>query len=65
MAPQGAPEVPKFVPSADRKYEFFTNVEFTPEGVAVIRFDCPKKVNSISFALSEEAKEKLNDLKDK
>jgi len=52
-----APEVAKFVPSADRKYEFFTNVEFTPEGVAVIRFDCPKKVNSISFALSEEAKE--------
>lgn len=50
-------ETPKFVPTADRKYEFFTNVEFTPEGVAVIRFDCPKKVNSISFALSEEAKE--------
>lgn len=47
---------PNFVPSADRKYEFFTNIEFTPEGVAVIRFDCPKKVNSISFALSEEAK---------
>ena len=45
-----------FVPTADRKYEFFTNVEITPEGVAVIRFDCPKKVNSISFALSEEAK---------
>jgi hypothetical protein len=49
-------ETPKFVPTADRKYEFFTNVELTPEGVAVIRFDCPKKVNSISFALSEEAK---------
>lgn len=47
---------PRFVPTADRKYEFFTNVEFTPEGVAIIRFDCPKKVNSISFALSEEAK---------
>lgn len=50
-------ETPKFVPTSDRKYEFFTNLEFTPEGVAVIRFDCPKKVNSISFALSEEAKE--------
>ena len=50
-------EKPKFVPTADRKYEYFTNVEFTSEGVAVIRFDCPKKVNSISFALSEEAKE--------
>jgi len=46
----------KFVPTADRKYEFFTNIEFTPEGVAIVRFDCPKKVNSISFALSEEAK---------
>jgi len=46
----------KFVATADRKYEFFTNVEITPEGIAVIRFDCPKKVNSISFALSEEAK---------
>ena len=45
-----------FVPSADRKYEFFQNVELTTEGVAVIRFDCPKSVNSISFALSEEAR---------
>jgi enoyl-CoA hydratase/carnithine racemase len=50
-------EVRNFVRTADRNYEFFTNVEFTPEGVAVIRFDCPKKVNSISFALSEEAKD--------
>jgi hypothetical protein len=50
-------EVRNFVRTADRNYEFFTNVEFTLEGVAVIRFDCPKKVNSISFALSEEAKE--------
>ncbi len=56
-APKVEVEKPKFIPSAERKYEFFTNVEFTPEGVAVIRFDCPKKVNSISFALSEEAKE--------
>jgi Enoyl-CoA hydratase/isomerase len=45
-----------FVSTPERKYEYFTNVELTPEGVAVIRFDCPKKVNSISFALSEEAK---------
>jgi enoyl-CoA hydratase/long-chain 3-hydroxyacyl-CoA dehydrogenase len=45
----------KFVPSADRKYEFFINVEFTPEGVAVVRFDCPKSVNTISFALADEA----------
>jgi len=49
--------IPIFFRTADRNYEFFTNVEFTPEGVAIVRFDCPKKVNSISFALSEEAKE--------
>jgi enoyl-CoA hydratase/long-chain 3-hydroxyacyl-CoA dehydrogenase len=48
-------EKKQFVPSADRKYEFFTNVEFTPEGVAVVRFDCPKSVNAISFALADEA----------
>jgi enoyl-CoA hydratase/long-chain 3-hydroxyacyl-CoA dehydrogenase len=45
-----------FAPTAERKYEFFQNVELTPDGVAVIRFDCPKKVNSISFDLSKEAK---------
>jgi len=56
QSPLKVEETPKFVPSAERKYEFFANVEFTPEGVAIIRFDCPKKVNSISFALSEEAK---------
>jgi len=48
-------ENPKFVPSPDRKYEFFQNVEITPEGIAIIRFDCPKKVNSISFNLGREA----------
>ena len=46
-----------FVPTADRKYEYFTNVEFTTEGVAIIRFDCPNKVNTISFALSDEARQ--------
>jgi len=51
-----SPEADFFAPIAERNYEFFTNVEFTEEGVAIIRFDCPKKVNSISFALSEEAK---------
>jgi enoyl-CoA hydratase/long-chain 3-hydroxyacyl-CoA dehydrogenase len=45
-----------FVPTPERKYEFFQNVEMTPEGVAIIRFDGPKKVNSISFALSDEAR---------
>lgn len=48
-----------FVSTPERKYEHFTNVELTPEGVAVIRFDCQgKKVNAISFALAKEA-EKL------
>lgn len=28
----------------------------TPEGVAIIRFDGPKKVNSISFDMSREAR---------
>jgi len=46
-----------FVPTAGRKYEYFTNVEFTREGVAIIRFDCPNKVNTISFALSDEARQ--------
>jgi hypothetical protein len=40
----------------DRKYKFFQDVEVTPEGVAIIRFDGPKKVNSISFDMSKEAR---------
>jgi Enoyl-CoA hydratase/isomerase len=58
-SPQVTPKT--FVPSAGRKYEFFQNIELTPEGVAVIRFDCPKKVNSISFALSNEAQKLWKD----
>jgi enoyl-CoA hydratase/long-chain 3-hydroxyacyl-CoA dehydrogenase len=54
IAPEEAAK--PYVPTAERKYEFFQNVEITPEGVAVIRFDGPKKVNSISFDLSKEAK---------
>jgi len=47
-----------FFSSASRKYEFFTNVEITDSGVAVVKFDGPKKaVNTISFALAEEAKQ--------
>jgi enoyl-CoA hydratase / long-chain 3-hydroxyacyl-CoA dehydrogenase len=47
----------KFAPTAARKYEYFTNVEVTPSGVALIQFDGPKKaVNTISFAMAEEAK---------
>jgi enoyl-CoA hydratase/long-chain 3-hydroxyacyl-CoA dehydrogenase len=45
-----------FVPTTDRKYEFFQNIEFTDTGVAIIRFDCPKSVNTISFPLADEAK---------
>lgn len=46
----------KFSPSPDRKYEYFQNVEVKENGVAVIRFDCPKAVNTISFAVKDEAK---------
>lgn len=46
-----------FVPAPERKYQFFQNVEITPTGVAIIRFDNPdKKVNTLSFALMHEAK---------
>jgi len=45
-----------FVPSPQRKYKHFQNVELTPAGVAIIRFDNPdKKVNTLSFALMREA----------
>ena len=55
-----AKETPKaFVATSERKYEFFQNVEITPQGVAVVRFDnLSKPVNTISFKLAEEA-EKL------
>jgi enoyl-CoA hydratase / long-chain 3-hydroxyacyl-CoA dehydrogenase len=47
-----------FVSTPERQYEHFTNLEVTPEGVAIIRFDCPgKKVNTISFALAKEAEQ--------
>jgi hypothetical protein len=42
-----ASESTPFVSTPSRKYEYFTNVELTPSGVAVIKFDNPnKKVNS-------------------
>eukprot|EP00578_Thalassiosira_sp_NH16_P007106 CAMPEP_0181123280 /NCGR_PEP_ID=MMETSP1071-20121207/25806_1 /TAXON_ID=35127 /ORGANISM="Thalassiosira sp., Strain NH16" /LENGTH=821 /DNA_ID=CAMNT_0023208393 /DNA_START=53 /DNA_END=2518 /DNA_ORIENTATION=+ len=45
-----------FVPTTERQYKFFRNVELTPSGVAIIRFDNPdKKVNTLSFALMREA----------
>uniref|UniRef100_A0A7S3L3T2 enoyl-CoA hydratase n=1 Tax=Amphora coffeiformis TaxID=265554 RepID=A0A7S3L3T2_9STRA len=53
-------EAPKpFVATPERKYEFFQNVDISPQGVAVVRFDnLTKPVNTISFKLAEEA-EKL------
>jgi len=46
-----------FVPTPERKYENFANIDITPEGVAIVRFDCAgQKVNTISFAVAEEAK---------
>lgn len=48
-----------FVPTPERKYEFFQNVEINPQGVAIVRFDnLSKPVNTISFKLAAEA-EKL------
>lgn len=45
-----------FVPTAERKYEFFRNVEVTDSGVAIIKFDGPKAVNTLSFRLFGEFK---------
>lgn len=51
-----------FVPTPQRKYEYFQNVEITNEGIAIVRFDNPnKKVNTISFALKDEAERLWND----
>lgn len=47
---------PPFVPTPERKYENFQNIEITPEGVAVVRVDCAnQKMNTIGFALAKEA----------
>ena len=46
-----------FQPTEARKYQFFTNVKINSDGVAIIQFDNPSKsVNTISFALKDEAK---------
>jgi enoyl-CoA hydratase/long-chain 3-hydroxyacyl-CoA dehydrogenase len=51
----------KFISTAGRKYEFFQNVDITPDGIAIIRFDNPsKKVNTISFKLKDEAEKLWN-----
>lgn len=36
---------------------FFRPVEVTQEGVAIVRIDGPKKMNTISFAMADAAKE--------
>ena len=60
VSPTSSETIPShkpFVPSAERKYEYFRNVEVTASGVAVLRLDGPKKaVNTISFAMADEAK---------
>mmetsp|Transcript_63815 Transcript_63815/g.75531 ORF Transcript_63815/g.75531 Transcript_63815/m.75531 type:complete len:772 (+) Transcript_63815:113-2428(+) len=54
------PAIPPPTPS--RKYHFFQNPTITPSGIAVITFDNPdKSVNTISFALKDEAKTLWND----
>ena len=51
-----------FVPTPDRKYKYFQNVEINSKGVAIIRFDNrEKKVNTLSFALMKEAQSLWND----
>lgn len=42
--------------TTDRKYKYFRDVEVTPDGVAVIRFDGPKSVNTICFEMKDETK---------
>eukprot|EP00580_Thalassiosira_gravida_P018729 CAMPEP_0201669872 /NCGR_PEP_ID=MMETSP0494-20130426/25060_1 /ASSEMBLY_ACC=CAM_ASM_000839 /TAXON_ID=420259 /ORGANISM="Thalassiosira gravida, Strain GMp14c1" /LENGTH=819 /DNA_ID=CAMNT_0048150747 /DNA_START=140 /DNA_END=2599 /DNA_ORIENTATION=+ len=55
-AQEAAAETP-FVPTPSRKYKYFQNVEITPAGVAIVRFDnLTKKVNTLSFAVMQEAK---------
>ncbi len=55
-AARSSTEETPFVPTPERKYEFFQNVEVTSDGIAVIKFDNrTKKVNTISFRLKDEA----------
>jgi enoyl-CoA hydratase/carnithine racemase len=56
LQPEESLSAPPASKPLDRKYKFFQDVEVTPEGVAIIRFDGPKKVNSISFDMSKEAR---------
>jgi enoyl-CoA hydratase/carnithine racemase len=52
-----------FVPTPSRKYQYFINVEVTPSGVAIIKFDNPtKKVNTLSFSVMREAQSLWNEV---
>jgi len=56
-APAAASTKQPFVPTPERKYEHFVNVEVTDKGVGIVRFDCANQsVNTISFAVKDEAK---------
>lgn len=51
-------EETQFVPTPERKYQFFENPVIRDDGVGIIKIDClGKKVNTISFAMAEEAKQ--------
>ncbi len=51
-----------FIPTPERKYQFFQNVQITDTGIAIIKFDNPsKKVNTISFDLKDEAERLWDD----
>eukprot|EP00591_Stephanopyxis_turris_P012856 CAMPEP_0195517060 /NCGR_PEP_ID=MMETSP0794_2-20130614/9539_1 /TAXON_ID=515487 /ORGANISM="Stephanopyxis turris, Strain CCMP 815" /LENGTH=783 /DNA_ID=CAMNT_0040645803 /DNA_START=225 /DNA_END=2577 /DNA_ORIENTATION=+ len=45
----------------ERKYTFFRNVEITSDNIAIIRLDGPKPVNTISFAMKDEAEKLWNE----
>ena len=60
-APTSASTSAPFISTPERKYQFFQNVEIK-DGIAIVRFDNPtKKVNTISFALKDEAETLWND----
>lgn len=52
-----SPGPPSFQSTPGRKYHFFQNVKVNDDGIALVTFDNPTKpVNTISFALKDEAK---------
>jgi hypothetical protein len=60
---RSSPALAPFVPTVSRKYQYFTNVEVTPSGVAIVKFDNPtKKVNTLSFSVMREAQALWNEV---